>query len=259
MVDAFQQIIGIPVRAVGNSASDSFYLDSADAAFAIIMQVPEAITITEIGFMFNTGNGISPNYKWSIQGVDTGGLPDGTIKGGGSPASVVEAGRITSGLEWHTLDNSYAATRGEFIALVIEHDNGTINGTNRVRITGRDAFGTGSTGGFPASRTSTTWTSTKTWIRGTNSVGGGAVKSTTKVLGQIMQRLAGDNLYNYSNALETGLRFNLDGDWGDTFDLMGAILVTERIANANDYHISLYHTKATPVQVVTKAFDADVV
>jgi hypothetical protein len=73
------------------------------------------------------------SYTISDQGLTTGGLPDGTILGGGTPASATfpqtgAAGGVTLGtgtVHIMTLANSIALQRGTKYALVIQHTGAT--------------------------------------------------------------------------------------------------------------------------------------
>lgn len=115
----------------------AFALNGATDQLEFIAQIHEPMTITRVGFRQATVTGTAPTYKASIQGVDGSGLPDGTILGGGSPASTtftpVSGGNNT--WQWKTLDNSIAVSRGDWIAIVISHDSGTIDGSNNCSFT----------------------------------------------------------------------------------------------------------------------------
>src|SRR5262245_2059365 len=102
-------------------AISNFTLNANNDQVEFVFQVREAVTITRLGFRQGTVTGTSPEFKISLQGVDTSGNPDGTIKGGGSPAEdlFTPAGGANSTWLWKTLDNSYAAAAGEFLASVI--------------------------------------------------------------------------------------------------------------------------------------------
>ncbi|HCX20908.1 MAG TPA: hypothetical protein DHN29_03275 [Cytophagales bacterium] len=103
----------------------TYRLDATSDEFAIIFMADKDMTVDQVVINADAGAG-APTYQVSIQGVDFDGDPDGTIKGGGSPASTDWA--VSGlGLNWVTLDNSYSVSRGDLIAIVIE--DGT-TGTN---------------------------------------------------------------------------------------------------------------------------------
>lgn len=104
-------------------------LDASTDKIAVVCLAPASDTITHLWIRTTALTGTCPTYKVSLQGVTTGGAPDGTVLGGGSPAS---ATFTVAGAErqWVALDNSYAVTLGDPIAIVVEYASGTINGSN---------------------------------------------------------------------------------------------------------------------------------
>lgn len=101
-------------------------LDSASDEYAIVFRAQKDMTVNQVGLVVDNLVG-SPTYLVSIQGVSAStGDPDGTIKGGGSPASSNWSPSAT-GLQWVTLDNSYNVSAEEVISIVVE--DGT-SGTN---------------------------------------------------------------------------------------------------------------------------------
>jgi hypothetical protein len=127
----------------------SFTLDQTTDAIEMLFQADEAITITKLGYRVNTITGTSPVFKISLQGISGAGLPDGTIKGGGSPASATFTPAAAPNWTWVTLDNAYTCTRGEFLAVVIQQNSGTIDASNNANFShSYSSFGTWS---FPHS------------------------------------------------------------------------------------------------------------
>lgn len=112
----------------------NFTLDASTDAVEWILQADEAATITAVGFRYGARTGTPPTYIVSIQGVDASGNPDGTILGGGSPASATFTPPASTAWDgtWRTitLANSIALTRGQVIAIVITYSSGTIDGSN---------------------------------------------------------------------------------------------------------------------------------
>ena len=105
---------------------------------AIVQQSPTADAITHIGFHHKLTVGTSPTYRVSVQGIDSSGNPDGTVKGGGSPASATfnssSLGYAADSYQWVALDNSYTPSRGEQFALVVDYSSGTVDGSNYSQI-----------------------------------------------------------------------------------------------------------------------------
>lgn len=133
----------------GSPAASSAILDATNKMVGWMHQMREAATITAIAFDVTNVTGTSPTYKASLQGIDASGDPDGIVLGGVSPASATFAPGAT-GYQTITLDNSYAATRGEFFSVVIDHDSGTIDGTNKIHVL--HGFGNCFTQGFPIAK-----------------------------------------------------------------------------------------------------------
>ena len=85
--------------------------------------------ITHIIFPCVGITGASPVHRVSIQGVTSEGLPDGTIKGGGSPASATFT--PTVGRNRIALANAWSpATIGEAFSVVVEYSSGTVDFSN---------------------------------------------------------------------------------------------------------------------------------
>ncbi len=129
--------LGAPI-ALGYTAlgfSNYTFVNTTDQV-EFIFQVPDpadgtrSVTITQLGYRLSSVTGTSPVMKISLQGVDASGNPDGTIKGGGSPASQTFTPAGTSTWNWVTLANPFAASAGDFLAIVIAYSSGTLNGAN---------------------------------------------------------------------------------------------------------------------------------
>jgi hypothetical protein len=129
---------GSPAICATTPSFSNFTLNQTTDALEFIFEVPGGggnITITRVGVRLGTITGTTPTYRVSLQGVSTTtGNPDGTIKGGVSPASTTfsPSGLSWSAGTWHwlTLDNSYAAAPGELLALVVDYSSGTVDGSN---------------------------------------------------------------------------------------------------------------------------------
>jgi hypothetical protein len=131
------------VEAAAPNVVSTFILDGTTDAWECIFAAATTDAITHVGFRVSAEAGTATTWKASIQGVTTtdsgttGGVPDGTIKGGGSPASVTfdNTAVTASTFNWLALDNSYTpAYRGEPLALVVTYDSGTgpSAGTNTI-------------------------------------------------------------------------------------------------------------------------------
>lgn len=139
MSDAKNLVHGHPFPPVSAPSYTTFTLNESADAVEVVFMADEAATITKLGFRYGSRTGTPPTFKISLQGVTGAGVPDGTIKGGGSPASKTFTPPAdttwNSAWQWITLDNSYTCTRGELLALVIKYDSGTIDGSNNSSFT----------------------------------------------------------------------------------------------------------------------------
>lgn len=108
-------------------------MNSAARQVAGIMQLPPgsaSYTLTRAACRIGTITGTSPTYRISIQGVGATGVPDGTIKGGGTPASATFVPSAANTAILIDLDNSYSASPGEWIAIVVDYSSGSVDGSN---------------------------------------------------------------------------------------------------------------------------------
>jgi hypothetical protein len=116
----------------------SAWIDASDEKEGYIFRMPEAMTITHVGVRFISYSGTPPTYRISLQGVSTAnGDPDGAVLGGGACfATFTPPGDASwnNVFQWFQLGSSYAAARGELIAVVMDYSSGTINGANRSQI-----------------------------------------------------------------------------------------------------------------------------
>lgn len=97
----------------------------------------------------------SPVLRISLQGAANRITPDGTVKGGGSPASATFTPAV--GFSQITFANSYNPTAGEILSLVCEYSSGTIGGSNRANIAMRVTNLAAAYAPYYASRTAGTW------------------------------------------------------------------------------------------------------
>jgi hypothetical protein len=128
MADAKLMSIGMPWQIQTTTAYTGFILNQSTDQLEWILQAPASGTLTRLGFRPSAFTGTATTWKISIQGVNGAtGNPDGTIKGGGSPASATFTNAALSAGAYKevTLDNAYAVTGGEFFAIVLAYSSGT--------------------------------------------------------------------------------------------------------------------------------------
>lgn len=140
-----QRAIGLWPWVNSNSspgAINTLNLSASNIALEYVFQALSTDPITHLGIYCAAIVGTTPTYKVSIQGVNTAGtataFPDGTIKGGGSPASKTvnpsSLGWGANSFNWVALDNSYTPSYGELLSYVIIYDSGTVNASNYLRV-----------------------------------------------------------------------------------------------------------------------------
>lgn len=109
-------------------------VDASNEGVAWAFQAPRASAISKLWFRYGSRTGTPPTYRISLQSLGSTGLPDGTVLGGGSPASATftppaSTAWDTTG-QWITLNNTYTPTRGQVLCSVIEYSSGTIDASN---------------------------------------------------------------------------------------------------------------------------------
>jgi len=248
---------GVPIWGYNNPSSVTFSgvnLNANNVAVGWAFQPHDVLTITHLGFRYNQRTGTPPTYLISLQSLTTGGLPDGTPKGGGSPASKTftpPADATWDGTwQWIALDNAYAATRGELLAIAIEYSSGTVNGSNFSNITAR-WFGGPQLQGFPHSFTMTAGT----WSRGFLS----PVFGYRTASGRFGQPLVSSTVTNVASDLtpdEVGLSFNVPAEIASAYQCLGVDIQMRGGPTATDFDLVLY-SGTTVIQTLT--IDCDVV
>jgi hypothetical protein len=226
-----------------------FSLDGATDALEYIIQAPAADTITHVGFRYGVRTGTPPTYRVSIQGVGTTGNPDGTIKGGGSPASATftppASTAWNSTWQWVALSNSYACSRGEALALVIDYSSGSIDGSNFGSFTTAPS-GNGARSAFPYA------IENAAGVRARH-VGQAAwgMKSGTASYGVPFQAAT---VTAFSTNTEYALQFTLPDAAGGSYQVMGVRANITTPAAAKSFDLRLYEG-TTLLQTAT--FDTD--
>lgn len=235
----------------GSASYTSATLDASTDAAEWLFDAQEAATITKLGFRLTSKTGTSPTFKISLQGRTSGGVPDGTIKGSGSPASATfTVTSITAGdWTWITLDNSYTCTRGEKLAIVIAYDSGTIDGSNNIAVTvAHDAFGVRY--GFPIAIQNNAGSRTR--------VGSAAplygYASSSRTFGFPIKAFTETQYSSDSTPDEYALGFAIPSGFGATMQI-GGVRITGRCSAASKSLLVTLYDGTTSLQTVT--FDTD--
>jgi hypothetical protein len=228
----------------------TFALDATTDALEFIFQMPEAATLTHGGFRYGVRALTPPTYRISLQGVDASGNPDGTIKGGGTPASATftpPASTAWDGTwQWVAFTNSYAATAGEMLALVIDYSSGTVNGTNNSTFSSGMTWSMRSTLPYSINNNAT--------VRARQTVTSPifGVKSASLAYGLPLQATTVTPYSSNSTPDEYALAWTTDTAWGDTYQVSGVHGTFTFGAAAKTITVNLYDTDGTTVlQTVT--------
>lgn len=204
-----------------------------------------ADAITHGGFRLGTitDAGAMPTYRLSLQGLTSVGVPDGTIKGGGSPVSVtfvptVANGFANSTFTWLAFANSYTPSIGEALCFVLDTSSGTPSGTNNISVTYQSGTGYMTAhAGRPYALVDVggSWaTSDKITATGALMFGW---KTATDVFGFPFES---GGATPFSNVLELGCRFTLDSGWASTATCLGARCILTTPATTVNWNIALY-------------------
>lgn len=237
-------LLGIPTA----SAFQNHVLDANTDTLEFGFNAPEAITITKVFVRYGLRTGTPPAYKISLMGMDGAtGRGDGTILGGGSPASNVftpPADTTWDGTgRWITLDNPYICTRGQKIVIHLKYESGTVDGSNNSSFTRNIA--SSSLNSFPGAYDNGS-TTTQQPIFGYG--------STTKVYGYPLEGFDSTVFGSGDTPDEWALKFTLPADAGSTFKVSGVRARFTPGGSGRTAKVQLY-TGTTLLQTVT--IDAD--
>lgn len=194
-------------------------VDATNDGAAFAFQTKTTAAITHLGIRIGTRTGTPPTYLIALEGIDlTTGNPNGTVKGGGTPASATFTPPADTTWDatwqWIALTNSYTPTIGELLALTVRYSSGTIDASNRITVAYTNQAGVNRYG-FPyaVNLTAGSWS--------------GGKSSSTPVFGY---RTASGrhghicrDFYSTRSASTVGNRvaakFNLDAGFGNTFKI----------------------------------------
>lgn len=119
----------------GPTAGGTLTLDASGELGWTVYRVPRSGTIDRIGWFSGSATG-SPTANVSAQGVSaTDGLNDGTVLGAGNNAKLDGVTVTANAWHEHTLGETFAVTKGDFISGCVTYASGTsfqIRGTNNI-------------------------------------------------------------------------------------------------------------------------------
>lgn len=122
------------VDPLGTSGLGTRSINASNVKVGFVMRIETSDSFTHSYLRYGTISAVPPELKVSLQGVNASGFPDGTVKGGGSPASRTwtPGGSDDNTGVWHPLDNSWAGTPGDLVSVVVEYSSGTVGASNLV-------------------------------------------------------------------------------------------------------------------------------
>jgi hypothetical protein len=233
--------LSMPISAQGTIAPGNFVINSAGGTIdrvGWVVQLPVADTWTHIGFRYGARVGTPVQHRIGIQGITTGGLPDGTFAGGGSPNSATftpPADATWDGTwQWIDLDNDFVGTRGQLVSVVIE-PVGTPDGSNNSSFTQGLTNAFAGRHGFPYNLTQTDGGA---FTRVPARVPVVALKSATRVVGFPHETLFTTSIA--TNGHRQALRINLNSGFGDTYKIIGIRFLSATPLVGNNFKIGLW-------------------
>lgn len=220
MADALDLVLGYlhPYLANGTTIS-SFALNQSTDALEVAFGSHTNEAITHLYTRLASITGTTPTYRISLQGQDSSGNPDGTIKGGGTPASATFS---PSGLGWSgnsghwvALDNSYTPSRGEKLCHVIDYSSGTIDGSNFATFSNGFSVSVSTLLGFPFVQNNDATVRAKAAALPLY-----GYRTASKRYGNPLKSLAAVGVFNSgSGTNEYGHLFSLPSGWSDTYTI----------------------------------------
>lgn len=225
-----------------------FTLNEATDSITFVWSQPESATITRVGVRQQTITGTAPTYRLSLQGVAGDGNEDGVIKGSGNcfvDYTPIAANNTT--FFWLNLNQSYTASAGEMLALVIQHQSGTINASNNAQFSVTSAVGEGGAYGIPyviQNDNSTRSRNTSTPVFG--------IGSSTRAYGLPAHAVSGGS--TFSSPVERACRFQLPGTLVSSAVVVGAKIYM-LVPAAGAAEVCLYTDGGTLLTSIT--YDGD--
>lgn len=235
----------------GSPSFTNFTIDGTTDECAFAFSAEDPITITRVGFRVNAVTGTPGTLTISLQALGpTTGEPDGTILGGGSPASVaVNAATLTAGqFNWVTLNNSYTCTRAQDLAIKLDPTAGTWDASNSIAVSLAVA-GWNQRSGIPYPLQAPSGTYAR--VSGYPIYGYG---STTRVYGYPYETITNTSYDSGTTPDELGICFTLPAAWGATYKVKGCRVIIGKPASSGQTLImTLYDSDGTTaLQTVTR-------
>lgn len=227
----------------GNFAN--FAIDDATDRIGVVFQAETADQIIALPVRIGGRSGTPPQYRVSIQEVDPStGFPNGTVLGGGSPASALftpPADNTFNGLvQWLTLANGYTpSARGETIAYVVDYSSGTVNAGNNNSFSYQFIGSTSLALPYGLTCTAGTWAkNARVPFYGYRTAG--------RTHGFPVQSIGSYPTTSTTNPNQRGIKILLPGEWGDTYKIRGVRMHGRGVASGT-WILKLYDSDGTTV------------
>lgn len=229
MTVIYKTVMGWPMPGESSDGTNvtTQLCDGQNEAVWAVFTMPADDTITHVGFVNASKAGTPADDTWtvSIQGVTTGGVPDGTILGVGTPASRTFPNATYTAASFGTntyhmiqLDNSIALESGTQYALVVQK-TGATDATNTLTFrVGLNASGRHSV--YPYCGTADT---TPTYTKNSSIPFGWSIRSASKTYLYPIITSANQAI---GTTTEKGFSFTVDSGFGasNTYALRGVRL-----------------------------------
>ena len=238
----------------GSVNRSTFAMDGSTDTWGCVYQMPEAATITTACYLNGFKTGTSPTYVVSLQGVGTTGYNDGTILGGGSPASKTFTAGSDDSFQCETLTNSISLTRGQFVVINFAYSSGTINASNYEEFaTGFVSNGSAYKIGFPYCFSCPSGTCAKLNTRAPVF----ALKSSTKTYGFPGTDVESTAYSSDSSPDEYAIAFRKPASTCSTYKVKAITCLVRQSATGKTLDVKLYNG-TTQLQILDN-MDADAV
>jgi hypothetical protein len=254
MTTAKRAILPLTHLPHGNTTFDAFTIDATTEKMAMVFVAQASDTITHLGFKYGIRTGTPPTYRISLQALDTSGNPDGTILGGGSPASATFTPPAdttwNNTWQWVALSNSFAITLGTLYAVVVDYSSGTCNAGNNSSF----VYSTSAGGSFDRWGTGYGLTNTGSWAKAVPGPFG--YKSAGSVYGLPIQAQTTSTVG--TNGHRAACKFTLPTNFASTFQVAGFRIRTDSESAAGSNKYGIWNAAGTALQDLTLDSDAHV-
>lgn len=229
----------------GGLTFDALTFNDTGDSLELFLEMPESATLTQLCLGYNARSaGDPPSHTVSLQGINTStGRADGTIKSSTNATCTLDppaTGAWDGTAQCCTMTSSYAATRGERLAVVLTCPSGCAAGTAGSWM--YQQSGNGNALYFPYSVSIDGGSATK---RPRFPIG--ALKSASRTYGNLPISNSLTTYNSDSTPDEKALKFTISSSFCSTIKLRGVIIAGRVPITATTASIKLYDTDGTSV------------